>query len=85
MEGESETLGLNPPPGRLEPKRGFGKVWREKPGVREALGWATNPDRGDRATMQLFDQGVMVWLTGTDFVYTFVYSSGAVNTLGRTR
>ena len=85
VEGESETLGLNPPPGRLEPKRGFGKVWREKPGVREALGWATNPERGDRATMQLFDQGVMVWLTGTDFVYTFVYKSGAVNALGRTR
>jgi hypothetical protein len=25
--------------------RGFGKVWREQPGVRERLGWATQPEK----------------------------------------
>jgi hypothetical protein len=37
---------LNPPPGRLAPVRGFGKVWREGTGarVRERLGWATAPE-----------------------------------------
>jgi hypothetical protein len=32
---------LSPPPGLLQPVRGFGLVWREQPGVRERLGWAT--------------------------------------------
>src|SRR5918997_532794 len=50
-------------------KRGFGQVWRQEPGVREALGWATTSERSDRATLQFFDNGVMIWLTGTDFVY----------------
>ncbi len=27
------------PEGLLQPKRGFGKVWREQPAVREAIGW----------------------------------------------
>ncbi len=84
-EGQPETAGLTPPPGRLEPKRGFGKVWREEPGVREALGWATTPERGDWATLQFFDHGVMIWLTGTDFVYTFISNSDAVSGAGRYR
>ena len=32
---------LEPPPGLVQPVRGFGKVWREQPDVRERLGWAT--------------------------------------------
>ncbi len=84
-EGEPETTGLTPPPGKLEPKRGFGKVWREEPGVREALGWATQPERSDRAVMQFFDHGMMVWLAGTDFVYTFVSNSDVVTAAGRYR
>ena len=32
-----------PPAGRFQPTRGFGKVWRENPDIREALGWATEP------------------------------------------
>ncbi|MGB1252989.1 MAG: hypothetical protein ACPG8W_20405, partial [Candidatus Promineifilaceae bacterium] len=31
-----------PPAGRLQPEFGFGKVWRNNPMVREALGWATH-------------------------------------------
>jgi hypothetical protein len=33
-----------PPAGLLQPVRGFGKVWRERPGVRERLGWATDEE-----------------------------------------
>ena len=33
--------GETPPAGLFEPTLGFGKVWREKPDVRAALGWAT--------------------------------------------
>ena len=30
-----------PPEGLLQPEFGFGKIWRENPGIRDALGWAT--------------------------------------------
>lgn len=41
VEGQmEEDPGINPPANRLEPIRGFGKVWRETPAIREALGWA---------------------------------------------
>ncbi len=35
-----------PPEGRFQPIRGFGKVWREVPGVRDQFGWALAPERG---------------------------------------
>jgi hypothetical protein len=35
-----------PPEGRLQPERGFGKLWRESVEVREALGWAVTPEFG---------------------------------------
>ena len=31
-----------PPEGMFQPERGFGKVWRETPGVSDRLGWAVN-------------------------------------------
>jgi hypothetical protein len=35
-----------PPDGSLQPERGFGKLWRENPDLREALGWAVTPEFG---------------------------------------
>ncbi|UCG25635.1 MAG: hypothetical protein JSW55_06505 [Chloroflexota bacterium] len=35
-----------PPPERFQPIRGFGKVWRDRPEVREALGWALGVELG---------------------------------------
>jgi len=71
-EGEPERANLTPPPGLSEPARGFGKVWREQPGVRDALGWATAPERGDRGVFIPFTSGgAVVWLQGSDFVYIF--------------
>lgn len=37
---------LIPPAGRRQPVRGFGRVWRDEPGVRDGLGWATAPEVG---------------------------------------
>ncbi|MDX2163758.1 MAG: LysM peptidoglycan-binding domain-containing protein [bacterium] len=31
---------ISAPPGRVQPSEGFGRVWRENPQVRAALGWA---------------------------------------------
>jgi hypothetical protein len=43
-EGDPVSGGETPPPGLLEPVRGFGKLWRELPQVRSTLGWATAPE-----------------------------------------
>ncbi|MBN1873497.1 MAG: hypothetical protein JXA33_04640 [Anaerolineae bacterium] len=37
---------LTPPAGLYQPVRGFGKLWRETPDVRERLGWALSPELG---------------------------------------
>jgi len=75
-EGAPESAGLTPPPGLLEPRRGFGLVWRQYPEVREALGWATLPEAGHIATVQPFASAVdahtgLVWFEDTDFFFAF--------------
>ncbi len=46
VEGEPEVdPNLTPPgPNKFQPRRGFGKLWRETPGLKDALGWATTPE-----------------------------------------
>ncbi|MBI3362793.1 MAG: hypothetical protein HY023_16960 [Chloroflexi bacterium] len=42
-DGDTEGIANLPvPPGLLQPHRGFGRIWREQPGLRQTLGWATN-------------------------------------------
>ncbi|HEY3342305.1 MAG TPA: hypothetical protein VGK81_09815 [Anaerolineae bacterium] len=46
-EGDPETdPSITPPQGKLQPKRGFGLVWRTQQRVRDVLGWALSPERG---------------------------------------
>jgi len=67
--------GIVPPAGYYQPVRGFGKVWREQPGVRERLGWATAPERSFTASVQPFERGWMLW---SDLRGIYVlYSDGA--------
>lgn len=74
QEGEPVDGGLNPPPGLYEPQRGFGKLWREVPGLREQLGWAVAPEVGGVYFYQEFEDGVLfkqndgrnVWLIYPD-------------------
>ncbi len=57
----SSDPALLPPPGLLQPLRGFGKVWREQLGGPAArLGWATNDEAG-------MDGGFEVWQGGFSF------------------
>jgi hypothetical protein len=45
QDGEPETdPSLVPPDDLIQPKRGFGKVWRTVPGLRDSLGWGTTPE-----------------------------------------
>lgn len=43
---------LMPPPGRLQPIRGFGLVWRNDAEVRSRLGWALRPEQGFTTRIQ---------------------------------
>jgi len=43
---------LAPPAGMFQPVRGFGKVWRENPAVKQQLGWATAAEQGFQTIWQ---------------------------------
>jgi hypothetical protein len=46
-EGEPEfDPTIQPPEDFFQPERGFGKLWRENPEIRAALGWAIEPEEG---------------------------------------
>ena len=51
-EPESDSK-LVPAPGLYQPARGFGKVWRTHPDVRDKLGWALAPERAFEGAYQL--------------------------------
>jgi hypothetical protein len=63
-ESQPATHNQNPPAGRYEPVRGFGKVWFEGTGarVRERLGWATDLEKGGAGARQRFNNGSMYWM-----------------------
>jgi len=54
-----EGVGMSPPAGLYEPKRGFGWLWRTHLGGPESpLGWAEDEEKGFCATVQPFDAGL---------------------------
>jgi hypothetical protein len=62
--GEPETdPNIVPPFGFYQPKRGFGKVWRNSAELRNVLGWATTEERGFTGSVQPFQNGMMLWST----------------------
>lgn len=66
-EGEPESdPSIVPPEGRLQPERGFGKLWREVPAVREAMGWGVTPEFGYTSNYEYHAGGSV----GADGVYT---------------
>lgn len=78
QDGMPESGGETPPDGFLEPVRGFGKVWREQPGVRERLGWALQIENGGAGQIQRFAGGEMVYLPQIGQTYIFIQGSPAV-------
>ncbi len=63
-----------PPGGYYQPKRGFGKVWRNNANVRNGLSWATTEEHGFQGAAQAFTGGTMLW-SNTRGVYV-LYSDG---------
>lgn len=66
---------IQPPPGFLQPERGFGQAWRTYPGVRDALGWGTAPTQGYTALV-VHDDGTTV-VNGPDFRVYKLMEGGA--------
>ncbi len=56
---------LGAPAGLYEPVRGFGKIWRDYPGLRQSLGWATDQETNITAAWEAFQGGNMIWTSST--------------------
>ncbi|HEX2619618.1 MAG TPA: hypothetical protein VHL11_05705 [Phototrophicaceae bacterium] len=63
-----------PPPGLIEPVRGFGKVWRSYPDVRNSLGWATAAEVGGNATSLDFNYGMLMYVDVRNDILVMVRS-----------
>jgi hypothetical protein len=60
-----EDPAIVPPAGKQQPRRGFGKVWREQlGGASAAIGWALEHEQGYTGNVQAFSAGTM--LTSAD-------------------
>jgi len=76
QDGDAETSNLSPPAGLLEPRRGFGKVWREHlGGASSEIGWAREEEYvAPGLTVQGFVNGFIFWEDRTGA--RVVFSSG---------
>jgi hypothetical protein len=61
-----------PPEGRVEPAYGFGKIWRERPEVRQKLGWATAEEIAGLGASQGFEDGQLLWINQTNQTYALM-------------
>ncbi|HSJ52407.1 MAG TPA: hypothetical protein VLC52_01565, partial [Anaerolineae bacterium] len=58
---DPDGVGLSPPPGLFEPKRGFGWMWRTYLGGQAGqLGWAREEEKGFCAKVQPFESGLLL-------------------------
>lgn len=69
----TEDPAIIPPAGYLEPVRGFGKVWREDPAIREALGWALMEEYFSSLNWLEFEGGFVVSNPAADQYYALAW------------
>jgi hypothetical protein len=82
-EPESDPS-IVPPEGVCQPIRGFGKVWRDNPEVRERLGWALAPEQGYDGAYQV-DWRDPYHVVGSRYILTadgFIIWLGELNNWG---
>jgi len=67
-----------PPSGLFQPVRGFGKIWRERSGVRERLGWATDEEfQMENGVLQCASgKYASCYVTGPEGVVYVLYANG---------
>jgi hypothetical protein len=83
QEGDPADTGLTAPAGKVEPRRGFGKVWREQPGIRDAVGWALEYERAVTVSYQEFQQAALLQVWDDNLTWQFSNTSLARNTQTR--
>jgi hypothetical protein len=66
-----------PPVGLVTPRRGFGMVWSQTPGLREQLGFALAPERGFDGALQELSNGRLVWTGADDGQIRIYYRDGS--------
>ena len=78
---DPDTAPASPPhAGQYAPWRGFGKLWIEHPEVRDAIGWAIEPQAQARTVdTQLFSTALLVRVNETGVVYAFGNANGSPN------
>lgn len=59
-DGEQVGGGETPPAGKIAPVRGFGKQWWTNRALRDAMGWATGPERPLTASAVFYNDGAWV-------------------------
>jgi len=77
QEGQpQDDPNLTAPPDLFQPKRGFGKVWREElGGPASQIGWAREEERGFTGVVQAFDGGTIL---GSDVGTAYIlYADGS--------
>ncbi len=77
---DPDSAGLTPPPGLIEPIRGFGKVWRTYSDAGAALGWATTGENGATATLLLFERGRAIYLPPRNETVLLIPDVGTLDT-----
>ncbi len=81
---DPETGGETPPLGMIEPKRGFGKVWRANLDVRGSLGWGITEEEGASSALLLFERGRAVFLPQRGETYLLIDDPGGATGSWRT-
>ncbi|HXF64940.1 MAG TPA: hypothetical protein VNK95_25155, partial [Caldilineaceae bacterium] len=75
VEGEPEQdPAITPPDGLFQPIRGFGKLWRSDPKVRERTGWALAKEQGYGGFVQEFERGLLI--SGGDRTLALIAQDG---------
>jgi serine/threonine-protein kinase len=70
--------GETPPNGKIEPVRGFGKVWRSSSDIRNGLGWGLSAEEGTSSVVQFFDRGQMVALSPRGQIIILAHDPGGI-------
>jgi hypothetical protein len=77
----ADDASFSPPPGLVQPVRGFGWIWRNNQAIRDTLGWALAPEDFFQAVWQNYERGWM--MTGPDgSVYALSPSDASPATTG---
>jgi hypothetical protein len=78
QEGETNNdPSLVPPPGQIQPSRGFGKVWRETSGLRDRIGFAWNEPVA--FTGMVHTVGSNIWInSNAGHIYALTGSTWAI-------